>query len=194
MDYIEALHRQGERSQAQFGWLVYIGTLNIILGILAVAFTNLSTLFTVLYLGWLLIFSAVSSIFMAYKLRHVGGYWSFLILGTLALVCGILMVLNPHADALVLTLFVVVVMFTTGWVSLLSCFFTQFPHKFWVGFNAVIAIFCAYVIYASWPFSGTWVPGTFLGIYLIFHGFTQVKIGSSGQRFFSRRDPDKAKA
>ncbi len=193
MDYIQVLHRQGAKAHAHFGWLVYIGTLNIILGILAVAFTGLSTLFAMLYLGWLLIFSGVASIYFAYRVRHLEGHWSFLILGLLTLVCGGFLLVNPQNDAVVFTLVVAILMFTSGLFSILSAFFTDAPHKGWVITNGVISIFCAIIIYNTWPFSGTWVPGTFLGVYLIFHGATQVRVGNAGQRFFSKKDKDKAK-
>ena len=188
MDFIHALNSQGKKAHAHFGWLLYLGIFNIILGFFAVAFTNFSTLLTVLYLGWLLIFSGLGSLYLAYKFKNIGGHWSLFILGTLAIVCGFLMLFNPHNDAVVITLLAAIFIFTTGWVSILSCFFTQFPHKTWVFFSGLISIFCAYVIYASWPFSGTWVPGTFMGVYLIFHGVTQIQIGSAGRRLFKTSD------
>jgi uncharacterized membrane protein HdeD (DUF308 family) len=193
MDYIQALHRHGSKAHAHFGWLIYIGTLNIILGILAVAFSNFSTLVTVLYLGWLFIFSGVSSLYLAHKFKDLQGHASFIIMGTLAIVCGVFMLFNPHNDAVIITLLAAVFLFTTGLVSILSCFFSEFPNKIWVMLSGAVSIFCAYVIYASWPFSGTWVPGTFMGVYLIFHGFTQVQIGSLGRQFFSKTDRDKAR-
>jgi uncharacterized membrane protein HdeD (DUF308 family) len=193
MDYIQALHRHGSKAHTHYGWLLYIGTLNIILGIFAVAFSHFSTIVTMLYLGWLFIFSGFGSLFLAYRLKDLHGYWSLIVLGALAVVCGVFMLFNPRNDAVVLTLLVAVFLFTTGLVSVLSCFFTDAPHKVMITISGAISIFCAYVIYGSWPFSGTWVPGTFMGIYLIFHGFTQVQIGAMGRRFFSKKDPDKAK-
>jgi len=182
MDYVHALHGQGKKAHAEFGWLMYLGLFNIVLGFLAVTFTQFSTLLTMLYFGWLFILSGLGSLYLAYKFRQIGGHWSLFVFGTLALVCGFLMLGNPHGDAVILTLLAVVFIFTSGWVSLLSCFFTPQPHKLWVAFGGIISILCAFVIYMEWPISGNWVPGTFLGVYLIFHGFTQVQIAATGRR------------
>jgi len=189
MDYVHALHHQGEKAHAQFGWLLTLGLFNIGLGFLAVTFTQFSTLLTMIYFGWLFILSGLGSLYLAYKFRTIGGHWSLFIFGTLALVCGFLMLANPHGDAVVLTLLAVVFIFASGWVSLLSCFFTPQPHKVWVAFGGVVSILCAFVIYMEWPISGTWVPGTFLGVYLIFHGFTEVQIAATGRRLAKRPEP-----
>lgn len=193
MDYIQALHRQGPKAHSHFGWLVYIGALNIILGVFAVVFTGLSTLFAMIYLGWLFIFSGVASLYLAYRFRRLDGHWSFLILGLLSIVCGYFMLLSPRNDALVVTLVAAILMFTTGLFSILSAFFTDAPHKGWIIANGVVSIFCAIIIYNTWPFSGAWVPGTFLGVYLIFQGFAQVRVGTLGRRLFAKKGKGKAK-
>lgn len=182
MDYIHAFHGQGQRGSVYFGWLSFLGILNILLGIAAVIFTNVSTLISVYYLGWFLIFSGLASVFLAFQLKTIGGHWSLFIFGTLAVVCGILMLAHPGRDAAILTLLVAVYLFTSGFVSLVSCFFIAFSHKPWIALSGLAAIFCAYIIYSEWPFSGTWVPGTFFGAYLFLHGVSQLQIGSAGKK------------
>jgi len=186
MDYIYALHNQGKRASAHFGRLLFLGILNIILGVAAMIFTGLSTLVSMLYLGWFLIFSGAATAYFAVHLKKIGGHWSPFIFGILAVVCGILILFRPMGDAVVLTLLITVYLFTIGLVSLTSCLLGKFQHKGLVIFNGLVSIFCAYIIYAGWPFSGTWVPGAFLGLYLIFHGVTQVKIGLSGKKYFKK--------
>src|SRR5580692_6066138 len=95
MDYIHALHRQGQKAENHFGWLMYLGFFNILLGFLAVTFTNVASLAAVLYLGWLFIFSGLATIYFAFRLSRVGGHWSLLLFGVLALVCGFFLTMNP---------------------------------------------------------------------------------------------------
>jgi uncharacterized membrane protein HdeD (DUF308 family) len=181
MDYIHAFQSQGEKSTVHFGWLAFLGILNIVLGIAAVIFTGVSTFLSVLFLGWMLILSGAATLFFAFYSKKVGGYWSFSIFGILAIVCGTLILVNPRGDVLILTLLIAVYLFTLGSVLLLSCLFTQFDHKIWVAFSGFVSIMCGYIIFSEWPFSGTWVLGTFFGIYLILHGFAQFKIGIAGK-------------
>jgi len=189
MDYIHALHSQGQKAETHFGRLMYLGFFNIVLGFLAVAFTSLATLAAVLYLGWFFILSGSATIYFAFRLSKVGGYWSLLFFGVLAMVSGFFLIMNPTENAIILTFLIAMFIFTSGLFSILSCCFEPHPHQGWVIFGGVISILCAWVIYSEWPVSGTWVPGTFLGVYLIFHGLTQVQIGSGGRRLSKTAEP-----
>ncbi|HTA75989.1 MAG TPA: DUF308 domain-containing protein [bacterium] len=182
MDYIHALHSRGQKAHAEFGLLLWLGIFNIVLGLLAITFTSLATFAAVIYLGWLFIFSGLVMIFFAYRIRETQGHWSFVFFGVLAAVCGVFLLAHPMENAVILTMLIAVFIFTSGLVSLVSCLFGPHPHKSWVVLSGIISIICAIVIYAEWPVSGTWVPGTFMGVYLIFHGFSQVQIALAGRR------------
>jgi len=181
MDYIHALHGQGPRASKQFGWLFYLGILNILLGLFAVVFTDFSTYFSVLYIGWLLIFSGTATFYFSLQLKEIGGHWSSLIFSVLAVVFGALMLVNPLRNELFLTLLAATFMFVTGSVTLFSCYIAPFRHRGWVVFSSAASIACSVMIYAQWPTSGAWVLGTLFGVYLILHGMTQARIGSSGK-------------
>jgi len=187
MDYIQTLHAQGQKAHTHFGWLLYLGLFNIVLGFLALAFVNLATILTMLYLGWLFILTGVATIVFAYRLQPLGGHWSQTILGILAIVCGVVMLINPANDAMIVTLLAGVFIFTSGVVSIIASLSSQFPHRLTIAFSGLLYLICAYIIYVQWPFSGTWVLGTFIGVYLIIHGFTQVQIGVTGKRLFYRQ-------
>jgi uncharacterized membrane protein HdeD (DUF308 family) len=189
MDYIHALHSQGQKAENHFNWLMYLGFFNIVLGFLAVTFTSLATLAAVLYLGWFFILSGSATIYFAFRLSKVGGHWSLLLFGILAMVCGFFLIIHPAENAVILTFLIAMFIFTSGLFSILSCCFEPHPHQIWVIFGGVVSILCAWIIYSEWPVSGTWVPGTFLGVYLIFHGFTQVQIGSAGRRLSKTAEP-----
>ncbi len=189
MDYIQALHRKGDKAHAEYGWLLSLGIFNIVLGFLAVTFTSLATFAAVVYLGWLFMLSGLVMIYFAYRIRETGGHWSFVVFGVLAFVCGFFLLIHPMENAVILTMLIAIFIFTSGLVSLVSCFFGPHPYQGWVALGGIVSIFCACVIYAEWPVSGTWVPGTFLGVYLIFHGFTQVQIAVSGRRLFNSKLP-----
>lgn len=182
MDYIHALHGQGKKAHVEFGWLLGIGLFNIALGFLAITFTTLATIAAVIYLGWMFILSGAVMIYFSYRIRKTNGHWSFVFFGVLAIVCGFFLLIHPMENAVILTMLIAIFIFTSGLFSLVSCFFGPHPYQAWVALGGIVSIICAVVIYTQWPVSGTWVPGTFLGVYLIFHGFTQVQIAAAGRR------------
>jgi uncharacterized membrane protein HdeD (DUF308 family) len=184
MDYIHAIHSQGKKASGIYGWLLFLGIANILLGIAAATFSYYSTILSMLYLGWLLIFSGIGTGYLAFKLKDIGGHSSLLIFCTLAVVCGTLMLISPMVNAEILTALVAVYLFTFGLVTLSSCIFADFKQRAWVALSALASIACAYIIYSGWPFTGTWVLGTFFGLYLFFHGMSQVQIGLAGRRLF----------
>lgn len=186
MDYIQSLHAQGNKAHSHFGWLLYLGLFNIVLGFLALGFVHLATLMTMLYLGWLFILSGAATLLFAYRLQKIGGHGTQTLFGILAIVCGVIMLINPAGDAMFFTLLAAIFLLTSGLFSIVASLFSDFPHRVLVGFGGVFYLVCAYVIYSQWPFSGTWVLGTFVGVYLIIHGFTQVQIGMAGRRFFAK--------
>jgi uncharacterized membrane protein HdeD (DUF308 family) len=49
-------------------------------------------------------------------------------------------------------------------------------------FGAVMAFLLGILLLAEWPLSGLWAIGTFVGISLIFAGFSMVSVGSAARR------------
>jgi uncharacterized membrane protein HdeD (DUF308 family) len=186
MDFIQALKNSGSKASSHFGWLTFLGVLNILLGLLALTFTGASTLVSVIYLGWVILASGVATLVLAFQFKKVGGFTSLFIFGILGVICGIMILRNPVENALALTLIIAILLFTSGIFRLVSCLTENFDHKGWVVFSGIISILCAYEIYNGWPFSGTWVIGTFMGIELIFTGITQLRIGVSGKRLMKQ--------
>lgn len=181
MDYIHALQTHGPKAHVEHGWLMALGILNIVLGIFAVIFTGFSTYISVLYIGWLLTFSGLATLYFALQLKRINGHGSSFIFGVLAVVFGILMLRDPLHNALFLTMLAATFIFISGVVNLVSCFFAPFKGRRWMVFTSSASIACGIMIYAQMPESGTWVLGTLFGIYLVLNGMTQVQIGSSGR-------------
>jgi uncharacterized membrane protein HdeD (DUF308 family) len=152
MDFIQALKKGGEKVSSHLSWLKFLGVLNILLGLLALTFTGVSTLVSVVYLGWLVLISGIASIVLAFQLRKSGGFTSPFILGILGVICGIMILRNPIENALALTLIIAILLFTSGIFRLVSCVTENFDHKGWVAFSGIISILCAYEIYNGWPF------------------------------------------
>ena len=64
-----------------------------------------------------------------------------------------------------------------GLFRMISAVAGQFRNWGWVLVNGVIALILGIMIWQQMPFSGLWVIGTFLGIDLIFSGWSYVSLG-----------------
>ena len=180
---IHSLQNRGKKSAAEFRSLLFLGVFNIILGALAVAFVLISSFLTMIFLGWLLILNGLATIRFAFHYKRTKGHWSLFIFAGVAILCGILILINPISDALALSVVLSAFIFSLAVVSLISCALAEFDHKGWVVFSSLVAIASTVLVYVDWPASGIWMPGTFFGVYLLFHGMTQVRIGMVGRRF-----------
>jgi len=157
-------------------WFFVWGIVLIILGLVAVGSSVLTTLISVLLLGWILIFSGVFDVIHGLTRRRWNGFFLNLLAGLLYAIVGLLMVSNPALAAATLTLLIAILLVVAGTFRLIIGFSMPFDHRGWLILNGVIAILLGLSIWRSWPISGLWVIGLFIGINLIVHGWTEVML------------------
>jgi len=92
-----SLHRES-------GWLLVLGIIMVVLGIVAFIIAPAATIGTVLILGWVLVVSGIVETVQAFRVRRWGGFFLHLIGGALGVLVGLLIVTHPVAGALAWTL------------------------------------------------------------------------------------------
>jgi uncharacterized membrane protein HdeD (DUF308 family) len=108
--------------------------------------------------------------------RRIRG--SFLGIGAVFVVFGVLAILMPFAAALVTTIFL-------GWMMLLSGLFEGYlaiqhrvlPVWGWLLFDGGISMALGILILAGWPGSAIWALGLLIGIQLVSGGLSLLMIG-----------------
>jgi uncharacterized membrane protein HdeD (DUF308 family) len=158
------------------GWAVGLGILLIILGIIAIATPFFVSIAVGLFLGWLFV---VGGIFQAiYAFRHDRSRRSLifhLLLGILAIVTGILLIFNPLAGVVSLTLIIGIYFFIDGIFRVFLAFqLKPAANWVWVLLNGILMIILGILIWSEWPFSAIWVLGLLVGIGLLFSGISTV--------------------
>ena len=98
------------------------------------------------------------------------------------MVVGIIIVANPGAGALVLTLVMAVFFMVAGLFRIITALVTRFPHWGWLLFSGLITLGLGLLIWRQWPLSGLWVIGTFIGIDMIITGWTWIMLSLAGRR------------
>jgi uncharacterized membrane protein HdeD (DUF308 family) len=165
-------------------WFFLWGAALLILGILAIAFTTFTTLLSVYLLGCIILASGIVIIldtFVFWRGKS-SGFWLTLGMAILYILAGSTILYNPIFAAAYLTLLLGALYFALGFFRLFYSVSLRTPHSSWNLFNGLISLLLGALILAQWPASGLYIIGLFIGIDLIFAGWTYLMIGFAARR------------
>ena len=168
-------------------WLLILGVLLIVVGLVAISSTFIATLATVVILGILLMIGGAVEIVDAFLGRGWRGFWLHLLTGILYLVLGFLMVQRPLAAAAIFTLMLAAALFVGGLFRIIVALSERFYGWGWVLLNGIITLVLGILIWQEWPQAAYWVIGLFVGIDMLLDGWSLVITvltvrGSAAQR------------
>lgn len=161
-------------------WIFYLlGTLTILLGIIAINAPLITGLAVQFLIGGALLVGGIFEIIHALK-SHEGNRTFFAVLsGLLAILCAGVLFCRPLLGLGVLTLLLVAYFILDG-LSKLALYLQMRPAKgsAWVLLSALITLLLGLFIGIQWPLSGIWAIGTLIGINLIFDGWAMFFLGA----------------
>jgi uncharacterized membrane protein HdeD (DUF308 family) len=160
-----------------WGWFVALGVILIILGAIAVGAAVTATLVSMVFLGWLMVIGGILQAGHAFWREKWSGLFLDLFIGILYIATGAMVLANPAATALALTLLISLFLLIGGIFRIGVSFAVPFHHRGWILFNGVIAVLLGILIWTQWPLSGLWAIGLFVGIDLILNGWALVMLG-----------------
>jgi uncharacterized membrane protein HdeD (DUF308 family) len=163
----------------QTHWKLFLaeGILFIILGLCAVVIPQFFSVAIVVFLGWIILFGGVAHIGRALMFSEMPGFGLWLFMGILQGVVGYLFIAEPAAGVLTLTM-LMTLFFALEGITKISLAFMMRPLANWgfILFSGITALVFAVIIWVSWSESAHWLLGLFLGINMIFLGWSLVKI------------------
>ena len=159
-----------------WGWFLGFGIVLMVLGIVAVVRSTTATIASMVFFGWLLVFSSVIQFVEAFMVGRWEGFFLHLLIAILFGIVGLLMVVRPVMSAEALTFLMSVFFLLGGLYQLVAAVWTHLPGWGWHALNGIIAAVMGVLILAQWPVSGLWVIGLFVGIDLIFYGWAWVAL------------------
>jgi uncharacterized membrane protein HdeD (DUF308 family) len=159
--------------QKGWRWLLGVGIVLSILGLLLIATPVLGTLAIDLLIGWFLIIGGVAQLIHAFMEKAWRGFLLELLSGALYAIVGILLVFYPMAGAQALTLFLAAFLAIDGVVRIGMALRLR-PGHGWglVLFGGIVTLILAAMIWTQWPGSAIWVIGLLVGINLLFTGWS----------------------
>jgi uncharacterized membrane protein HdeD (DUF308 family) len=164
------------RLQKCWLWFLILGIVLILVGMIAMAAPFVATLTTVLFFGILLAAGGVVQIVNSILGSSWRGFFLHLLSGLLHLIIGGLMIERPDRAAEVLTLILAVAFLVGGSLRVIYVLMNRFTGWPWVLLNGLITLFLGVAIWRQWPESSIWVIGLFVGIDLVFNGWSWVML------------------
>ncbi len=169
---LEAMHRN-------WAWYLALGIGLIVLGTLMLGAPLIATLTAVVSTAMLLIIAGAAEAVGAFWTRRWTGFFLHLLSGVLYIVLGILFLRRPIAGAEVLTLLIASFLMVSGLFRLIASLYYRFPNWVWAALSGLVSLALALYVIGTWPASAVVLPGTLLGIDLLFHGWFWVMLGLS---------------
>ncbi len=165
-----------EGLRRNWGWVLALGVALIVLGIVALGAAVLTTVASVIFFGWLLIAAGVLETLEGFWQRAWSGFFLDLLTGLLYLVVGAMIVGNPLVAAETLTLMIAMALIFVGLLRIALSLATHFHHWVWLLINGIISVVLGVMILRGWPETGFWVIGMFIGIDMLFYGWSLVML------------------
>lgn len=154
-----------------WGWLLALGVLFMLLGLAGLLVTAALTLVTVTLLGIFLLFGGGLQLAHAFGHRRWRGTWPHVAIGLLYIAGGILILIDPVLASLTLTVVLAAFILAAGLMRLLLAWQHRGePGTGMLTLSGLLALLLGIVIIAGWPVSGLTVIGIFVAVEMLFHG------------------------
>ena len=162
------------------GLFLFLGVVYVFTGVVAVMSPLVVTLLSVLFFGVLLLIAGIATLIHSFWTRQWAGFALQLLAGTLAAVMGFLLIADAGAGAAVITIILASYFLVSGFFRLgFALFHSHLHHRGALILSGVITLLLGILITIHWPSSALWVIGTFVGIDLIFYGFSLIALSSA---------------
>lgn len=159
-----------------WGWLLALGIVWIILGVIALVDSIAATIASMLVFGWVLLIAGIVEAVQAFRHRRGGHLFLHVLEAVLSFVVGLMLLRHPLAGALVMTLLLAAYFVVAGIFRIVAALSIRPPQWGWALGNGIITLILGILVWAQWPVSGLWIIGLFIGIDLIVTGWTRVML------------------
>jgi uncharacterized membrane protein HdeD (DUF308 family) len=174
-----------ERASIRDAWglVLVLGLISVVVGFLAISSAFIATLASVVYFAALLLVAGVTEVVHAVMGRHGKGFALHLLSAALYLFVGLFILEHPVRAAEVLTLVLAAGFLVGGLLRALFSVVVRFPSWQWVMLNGLVDLLLGAFILNGWPESSLWVIGLFVGIDLLFHGWSWVVLALTARSY-----------
>jgi uncharacterized membrane protein HdeD (DUF308 family) len=163
--------------RAKSGWVVALGVVYLLAGLVALSSVALATVVSVFIVGIAMVVAGVAEVINALQMKSWSKFLLWLLLGGLYIVAGILTFENPLLTAKLLTLLLSLFLLASGITKIILAFSMKVGASWLVFLSGLITVIVGAVILAHWPVESLYVLGIFLGVDLVVAGVSWISIG-----------------
>ncbi len=162
------------------GWMIFLGILVILSGILAIGAPLVAGISVTIFVGAMIMVAGISQLVHAFSLKFKQGLIVKIILSVLAIIAGLFLLIRPLQGLLGLTIFIGIYFIADG-IGWITMAFRNRPEKGWGWhlFSGIISVLLGIMILNQWPLSGVWAIGVLFGIRMLNAGFGMAFFGSA---------------
>jgi len=167
-----------------WGWLLALGIVSIVLGTIGLYMTFAMTLATVLFFGAIILAGGLLQLVQAFSCKGWKGVLGHVLIALLYIVAGILILQDPLLATGVLTLVLAGILIAVGVIRITM----GIQHRkaasgwYWSVLTGIVSILLGGMIVVQWPVSGLWVIGLFVAIELILNGWSYVFVAIAARK------------
>jgi uncharacterized membrane protein HdeD (DUF308 family) len=168
-----------------WGLFLALGLTEVVLGLAAITSSVVAYFITftvVVVFGALVLIGGIVHLVNAFAARGWRGFFPHLMAAILYLVVGILMIEHPFEAAAGVTLMLAAAFLVGGLVRIIVAVTERFSGWGWVLANGLIGMLLGLSIWKHWPDASEWIIGLFVGIDLIFAGWSWVMLAWMARR------------
>ena len=167
-----------EPLRSKSGWIIALGVIYVIVGLIALGSVVMATAASVLVVGIMMVIAGVAEVVNAFQVKTWGRFLLWLLLGALYILAGLVTFENPLLAALILTLMLGAALVISGIMRIILAFsMKEGTPWIWLVLSGVVTLLLGLMILTRWPVSSLYVLGLFLGIDLVIAGAGWIGIG-----------------
>lgn len=161
--------------QRNWGWLLGLGILFVVLGFIGLGMTVGLTMVSIVFMGALFIIAGLVQIVDVFKSHHWKGIVGHALIAVLYIIGGGMIIHDPVLASAVVTALIAWILIIIGVTRLILAFVLRHATGWgWMLFAGLTAIVLGVLILMQWPYSALWIIGMFIAIELIVNGWTYI--------------------
>jgi uncharacterized membrane protein HdeD (DUF308 family) len=179
MDSIrEAAGDWAHEAKKNAGWLVALGVVTVVAGVLAIGSPLASGLTVAFIVGIAMTIGGVARTVGAFSAGSFGQGALAFIGGILTLGAGLIVAARPGIGLATLTLLLGGSLLVDGIAGAILAFRVRPEQGWgWMLFSAAMGVVLGFLLLKEWPLSGLWAIGTLVGTNLVFAGLSIISVG-----------------
>jgi uncharacterized membrane protein HdeD (DUF308 family) len=161
------------------------GIILLVLGLVAIVLPPIAGMATTIIVGWVFLIGAIVGLSATFMARRAPGFWWSVLSAVVALLAGLVLLLNPAQGLITLTYVLIAFFVVDGLVIIVMAFEhrRELSHRWqWMMIGGLMDLILAVLIVSGLPGAFAWALGILVGIDLIWGGVSLIAMALSARR------------